>query len=61
MGEAWRVVVEDDQDDESLVVYVGTKEVGRYCIVTDPEAERQDLADMIEACCVAERRQERDG
>jgi hypothetical protein len=39
-----------DADETTIGVYVGTDEVGRYCVVDDPEAEARGLRGMIDAC-----------
>ncbi len=57
MSEAWRVVIEEELDCETLAVYVGTKELGRYIITDDPQAERQEFVDMIAACVEADRKE----
>lgn len=47
-----KVTIDPEWEDCSLGVYLddGT-EVGRYCVVEDPEAERQELETMIKKCC----------
>ena len=55
MSETWRVEIEEELDCETLAVYVGTKELGRYIITDDPQAERQDFTDMITACVASGR------
>lgn len=42
---------EDWGESESLAVYLDDgREVGRYCVVDDPEKERASLERMIRAC-----------
>jgi len=51
----WEVtVIDHGGDEESIGVYVDGKEIGRYCVVDDPERERDHLERMIQACCDAE-------
>ena len=46
-----RVTVDEFVGESSLVVYLDTgEEVGRYCVVDDPEREREDLERMIIRC-----------
>ncbi len=51
----WKVEIEEELDCETLAVYANGVEVGRYMIVEDPQAERRDLVNMIQACVMAAR------
>jgi hypothetical protein len=48
-----RVTVDEEIEEFSLCVYLDSgEEVGRYCVVDEPELERDDLERTIRRCVV---------
>lgn len=54
MDKPWKVTVDEDDFEDTIGVYVNGVELGRYCIVDNPERERKSLENVISRCCEAE-------